>query len=283
MELSIVIAASLVQLTLPKWCSLRLPETAPTISRQGTELLGQLRNNAHGVPLQVSTEPPRQTLVGPRHQALAAWSQRAPVAMPFESPRTVQRRTRPRFELIPHKMGGINARLILASEVWAALCAMVHETYGGRCCECLRLCPDNQGLECHEVWKYAWVRQRGSTTNVGVMRLAGLRSLCRLCHQGKHFKFAEKHGKLPQVKAHLMKLYELSEAEWDLCILEAVKNKALQYRYKKLDLTYLNSERFGWVQEQFGRHFSDNEMPYIEGTLLRPTAKGALATRKQRS
>lgn len=271
MELS-TIAPSLDLLRLPNWRSQRRPEAAPPTPRRSAELLVQLPNSASGVHLQLSFESTR-ALAGPHHQALAAWSQCAAVATPFESPRTMQRRKRPRFELIPHKMGGVNARLLLASEVWRALCAMVHETYGGMCCECLRVCPYNRGLECHEVWKYAWMRHGGSGTNVGVMRLAGLRSLCRLCHQGKHFKFAEKRGKLPQVKAHVMELYELSESEWDLCILEAVENKALQYRYKQLDLTYLNNERFGWVQKQFGRHFTDNEMPYIEETLLVPAAR----------
>lgn len=93
------------------------------------------------------------------------------------------------------------------------------------------------------------------------MRLVGLRALCRLCHMGKHIKYAKSRGKLPQVSSHLMKLYQgLSAERIEQLILEAVDKRVLKYRYEELDLTYLNDARFACIRAQLGRDFTTNEL-----------------------
>lgn len=183
-----------------------------------------------------------------------------PIKLPCEEPGKGQRRKEPRFELIPHKMGGINARIVLPKDIWDQLSKMVISSNGGKCCEC----PNHQavGIECHEVWEYEWEWRANRPKKVGVMRLIGLRPLCHLCHMGKHIKFAESQGELPQVMAHLTKLYNgLTEKRLKQLIGMATASSKLKYKYAELDLTYLNDARFAWIHEEIGRKFTTNEMP----------------------
>lgn len=183
---------------------------------------------------------------------------RATVEARSWGPGAKQRRREPRFELIPYQMAGMNARAVLARETWAQICAIVHEHYGGKCCECF----DDSRLECHEVWAYELGRGP-ERAGVSVMRLAGLRSLCHLCHRGKHFKCAERQGELPQVKAHLMKLYGVSARHWDELALKALRQLELKLRYDYLDLTYLNGKRFDRFRGQVGHHLSDRTISSV--------------------
>jgi hypothetical protein len=160
-----------------------------------------------------------------------------------------------KIELIPWQMSGINARAVLTREAWDAMRGIVHDHHGWKCAEC----QSEHRLECHEVWDYAWDRRNGK--NVPVMRLAGLRTLCRRCHQGKHIKFVESRqpDELAQVRRHLMQVYGLSETALDERVSEAVAQvKQKHYNYR-LDLTYLNQERFAAMHALIGRTFDANE------------------------
>lgn len=183
-----------------------------------------------------------------------------PIKFPQKEHVKTQRRKEPRFELVPHKMGGMNARIVLSDEIWRQLSKMVISSNGGKCCEC----PNHQalGLECHEVWAYEWERRAHRPNKIGVMRLVGLRPLCHLCHMVKHIKFAKSQGELPEVTAHLLTLYDgLTEQGLKELIDKAAASSKLKYKYAELDLTYLNDERFAWIHEQIGRKFTANEMP----------------------
>lgn len=169
----------------------------------------------------------------------------------------------PRFELIPHKMSGINVRAILPDDNWRQLSRMVIQSNGGQCCECPNV--QRTRMECHEVWEYTWEERAGRRNKVGVMRLVGLRPLCHLCHMGKHIKFATSRGELPQVRAHLMQLHAgLTEHRLAQLINEAAGSSRLKYKYEELDLTYLNDARFAWLHRQIGRQFGTNEMVHCE-------------------
>jgi hypothetical protein len=95
------------------------------------------------------------------------------------------------------------------------------------------------------------------------MKLMNLRTLCHLCHLGKHIGFAQKDAQLyRQVKSHLIALYHLPEPIF--CQLEQLAfeqvwelNKA---GIRALDLTYLNGDRYVWVRHRFGRQFSTDEL-----------------------
>jgi hypothetical protein len=160
-----------------------------------------------------------------------------------------------KIELIPRQMSGMNARAVLTREAWDQVRDITHALHGGRCAEC----GSDSRVECHEEWQYEWAHR--DRKNLPVMRLAALRTLCRLCHLGKHIRFAENHcpGELPYVRRHLMRLYALSEAQLDDHVrkaLEIVRKLTFNYR---LDLTYLNDERFAAVHVLMGRTFGNNE------------------------
>lgn len=163
----------------------------------------------------------------------------------------------PRFALIPYQMAGINARTVLSEAMWRRLSRTVIETHGGACTACPNDPPNR--IECHEVWAYEL--PAGRTDKPGVMRLVGLQPLCRLCHLGKHIRFATSRGMLPEVQSHLMRLYPgLTKDRLEQLIRIATADDKLKYQYKALDLTYLNAARFAWLHAAMGRRFTANEL-----------------------
>jgi hypothetical protein len=110
------------------------------------------------------------------------------------------------FELIPQVMHHKCARAVLPNDVWRLLRKLTIDAQGKRCEEC----GSTQELECHEVWKYFSLSQVTGSTVRQIMKLVGLRSLCHLCHLGKHIGYAQSDSKhYQQIKQHLMKLYEV--------------------------------------------------------------------------
>lgn len=161
------------------------------------------------------------------------------------------------FELIPQIMHFKCVRAVLPNDVWRLLRKMTIDHDGKRCDEC----GSSHQLECHEVWEYLTLPDLGSGRR-HVMKLCGLRTLCHLCHLGKHIGFAQKNAQLYQmVKTHLMDLYRLPEATFTQLEQIAFEHvwELNKVGARALDLTYLNDERFIWIQHRFGRLFSDDE------------------------
>lgn len=161
------------------------------------------------------------------------------------------------FELIPQVMHRKCVRAVLPNDVWRLLRKITIESDGKRCGEC----GSAEQLECHEVWRYL----PAGTDDPGgrdVMKLVGLRTLCHLCHLGKHIGYALRSPTLyRQVKEHLMDLYLLPESVFSqleqLALAEVAElNKAGP---RALDLTYLNMERYVWIRHRFGRPFTTDE------------------------
>jgi hypothetical protein len=192
---------------------------------------------------------------GPR-QPIVELPRTEPAAPPQWQP-SVSRRTLS-IELIPYPMGGKHARAVLSEEAWKVVRNIVHEEHGWQCNEC----PSTENLECHEEWKYDWVARKSKL--VPVMQLIGLRSLCRLCHKGKHIKYVEKNQPelLPAVRRHLMARWGLKDEQLNDHVAEAVARvRLLKTRIPRdLDLTYLNHARFAQVHAMMGRTFSANEL-----------------------
>ncbi len=167
------------------------------------------------------------------------------------------------IELVPFTMHYKNVRAVLATEVWYKVCDIAHAKHDYRCCECGRNRREVK-LECHETWEFIWEKREvspGYFKKVAIMKMTNLLSLCHLCHMGKHIKFAERNGELPQVREHLMKTYNISRLQfwWKVQKSVAVVRKQSRYTYQ-LDLTYLNHDRFNAVHAIIGRKFSSNEI-----------------------
>lgn len=163
------------------------------------------------------------------------------------------------FELIPQAMHRKCARAVLPNDVWRLLRKLTIDAQGKRCEEC----GSTQELECHEVWKYFSLSQAIGSTERQIMKLVGLRSLCHLCHLGKHIGYALSDAKqYRQVKQHLMKLYRLPEQ-----IFSQLEQLAFEESYelnkagvRELDLTFLNDDKYVWIRHRFGRPFTENEV-----------------------
>jgi hypothetical protein len=113
------------------------------------------------------------------------------------------------------------------------------------------------------VWNYFVLPQITSKVNRPVMKLVGLKSLCHLCHLGKHIGYAHSDSEAYQrVKQHLMELYRLPESifsQLEQLAFEEVHelNKA---GVRELDLTFLNDDKYVWIRHRFGRPFTENEV-----------------------
>ena len=148
-------------------------------------------------------------------------------------------------------------RAVLPNDVWRLLRKMPIEADRNRCGECGAV----DRLECHELWQYL-VPPSGSAARRHVMKLVALRTLCHLCHLGKHIGYTlRRPQEYQQVEQHLMALYRLPEPIYSqlerLAFYEVSElNKA---GIRALDLTYLNEDRYVWMQYRFGRPFTDDE------------------------
>lgn len=162
------------------------------------------------------------------------------------------------FELIPNVMHRKCVRAVLPNDVWRLLRKITIEAGGGQCEECGTF----RDLECHEVWHYLPPADTRRVSNRPVMKLAGLRSLCQLCHLGKHIGFALRcPQQYQQVKIHLMNLYRLPDSIYSQLEQLAYRDvdELNRQGIRALDLTYLNQDRYIWVRHRFGRSFTDDE------------------------
>jgi hypothetical protein len=143
------------------------------------------------------------------------------------------------FELIPQVMHRKCVRAVLPNDVWRLLRKLTIDVHGKRCAEC----GNSQALECHEVWNYFVLPPITGKGNRPVMKLVDLKSLCHLCHLGKHIGYAHSDSKAyERVKQHLMELYRLPESifsQLEQLAFEEVHelNKA---GVRELDLKFLN-------------------------------------------
>jgi hypothetical protein len=166
------------------------------------------------------------------------------------------------IELIPYSMNYKNARAVLTVDAWCLLRYLCMKSDGAQCSECGSM--DKEDLECHEVWKYLSLTRQGCENPVHIMKLVKMRMLCHLCHMGKHLGFARKSpDEYSKVRAHLLRVYGLSELELDErehAAFEQVKELD-KCGVRELDLTYLNDDRFQFVRYRSRRKlFSTNEV-----------------------
>lgn len=158
------------------------------------------------------------------------------------------------IDLVPYAMHGLNVRSRLTSKDWKRIASLTYaKSKRGDDLVCMQ-CGENgfkQGfshpVECHEVWQFDELTK--------TQRLAGLLSLCPLCHKAKHIGLADKLGNGIDARDHLMKHNGWTLRQTENYIAEAyrkVRSKQGEYR---LDLTYLNRPEFGFL----GQEFTSNE------------------------
>lgn len=146
---------------------------------------------------------------------------------------------------IPESMWWLNVRSAVSEKDWIKIKSKKKgSTHIKPSCE---YCGSTDRLELHEQWEFLPDR---------VQRLNDLKLLCHFCHMVKHINYAWHKGEGPATLAHFMKVNEINKATAESYIkassLEAKRlnsyspiTKSKQY---KLDLTFLNQNRFGLVR-----------------------------------
>lgn len=99
------------------------------------------------------------------------------------------------IELIPKPTWGVNLRQRLTAEQWDTLRHAVYAR-AGYCCEICN--ASDTEIHCHEVWKYS--------DKTHVQKLVGLMCLCKMCHDVKHIRVADR-----PVFRHFMQVNHISE------------------------------------------------------------------------
>lgn len=144
------------------------------------------------------------------------------------------------IELVPQSCWFSNVRDHVDRSVWDVLRKDVYRQYGSRCAICGGVGP-KWPVECHERWHYDEKRR--------IQTLKGLIALCPACHEVKHIGLASVRGRLPQARAHLMKVNQWCGDRADNCIQEAfavwARRNTLDW---SLDLSWL--EQHGVVVEE---------------------------------
>ena len=161
------------------------------------------------------------------------------------------------FEPIPHAMRHKCVRAVLPVDVWRLLRKMTIDVSGNRYAQC----GTSKQLECHEIWDYPSIPGADGLVRQ-VMKLVRLQALCHLCHVVKHIGFARSDARqYRQVKYHLRAVYGVSDEEFAVHEQQAVERVAELNRAgpRSLDLTFLNADRFMWIQHRFGRRFTEDE------------------------
>lgn len=148
-------------------------------------------------------------------------------------------------DAIPPSMYWINVRSAVSEKEWIKIKAKKKgSTHITPCCEC---CGSTDRLELHEQWEFLQNR---------VQKLSDLKLLCHLCHMVKHINYSWHKGEGRATLAHFMQVNGIDKATAERYIkassLEARRlnsyspiTRSKQY---KLDLTFLNQNRFGMVR-----------------------------------
>lgn len=108
------------------------------------------------------------------------------------------------IELVPSTSWFSNLRSLLSSKEWDKIRKDCYKKANYKCEICNGVGPTHP-VECHEIWDY--------NDKSNVQKLIGLISLCPDCHKTKHYGFAQISGNEKKVKAHFMKINNVSEIE----------------------------------------------------------------------
>ncbi len=163
------------------------------------------------------------------------------------------------IELVPVQMHGFNVRSRLQPSQWQQVCKAVHaEANQGRSYYLCQQCGESgllQGfshpVECHEIWRFnRWTRTQ---------KLAGLLSLCPMCHKVKHIGLARTQGFGDRAFEHMRKHNHWTDIQaeiyMDEALAECTRKRGSPW---KLDLTYLNQAKFSCLNIRFTSDEANN-------------------------
>lgn len=143
-------------------------------------------------------------------------------------------------ELVPKTCFFSNVRSTVSSSEWD-LIRFISYKHANNKCEICGATGLKQGykhrVECHEIWEY------DETNKVQI--LAGLISLCPLCHQVKHIGRSFAIGRQIEVFEHLMKVNKWNHRQ----VVDHVADAFMIYKERskhqwKLDLSLLTKEPY---------------------------------------
>ena len=103
------------------------------------------------------------------------------------------------IDAVPSTSWGISLRNKMPRSQWDKLRKQVHERNGSKC----QICGSPEKLHCHELWEF--------NDKSGVQKLAGLGTICNMCHHVTHFGrstqlAAEGHLNIQAVIAHFLEV-----------------------------------------------------------------------------
>lgn len=107
-------------------------------------------------------------------------------------------------ELIPRPCWGTNVRSYVAAHVWNMI--KDHTVHAALCrCQACGMSGDRWSFDCHEVFEY--------DDRTRIQKLTALMSLCRFCHEAKHYGLAMRCGRGAEAFAQLRKVNGWNAAE----------------------------------------------------------------------
>ena len=145
-------------------------------------------------------------------------------------------------ELVPTTCHYSNVRSTLTTQQWDKIRQLSYAAAGNVC----EICGDtgkNQGyrhnVECHEIWEY--------DDENHIQKLAGLISLCPVCHQVKHIGRAIAMGKEQDCFKQMAKVNKWTTEQIQEHIVESFKLHKTRSKQKwGLDLSLLSEEPYNF-------------------------------------
>jgi hypothetical protein len=145
-------------------------------------------------------------------------------------------------ELVPTTCHYSNVRSTLTTQQWDKIRQLSYAAAGNVC----EICGDtgkNQGyrhnVECHEIWEY--------DDENHIQKLAGLISLCPVCHQVKHIGRAIAMGKEQDCFKQMAKVNKWTPEQIQEHIVESFKLHKTRSKQKwGLDLSLLSEEPYNF-------------------------------------
>ncbi|MGI9305764.1 MAG: HNH endonuclease [Gammaproteobacteria bacterium] len=104
------------------------------------------------------------------------------------------------IDLVPMPSWGKSLSKILTGGQWKKIRTEVPERNGNKC----EICSSLENIQCHEHWKFDDETQ--------TQTLAGLGTICRMCHFAMHMGRAGQIVDIEVVKSHFMKINQCDRA-----------------------------------------------------------------------
>jgi hypothetical protein len=130
-----------------------------------------------------------------------------------------------RIEMIPLSSWGQSAYRFVSKSEWAKIREKTHQRNGYKC----EICGSNAKLNCHEEWHFK--------DSIVVQHLAGMRTLCDMCHRVTHFArakqiSAKRDRDIEVLIAHFMKV---NKCDRDTFLQHEKESNALFERRSKIE------------------------------------------------